>query len=261
MGYSKVDSASTRAGPAVVAPPRPPPHPRLPSPFHGLPSPVSLLAGGRPAAGHRRAGRRAARGPDAPDAARRHRLGQDLHHRQRDRAVGAADAGHLAQQDAGGAAVRRVQAVLPRQRRRLLHQLLRLLPARGLRPVDQHLHREGRAASTTTSTGCGCRPRRMLLERDDVVIVASVSCIYGIGSPEDWKRHAHRHARRRHAAAARAARPAGRHPVPAQRHRLVARPVPRARRRGRGPARRTRTSTSASSSRTTTCRGSPRSTR
>ncbi len=27
----------------------------------------------------------------------------------------------------------------------------------------------------------------MLLERDDVVIVASVSCIYGLGTPEDWK--------------------------------------------------------------------------
>jgi excinuclease ABC subunit B len=26
----------------------------------------------------------------------------------------------------------------------------------------------------------------MLLERDDVVIVASVSCIYGLGTPEDW---------------------------------------------------------------------------
>jgi excinuclease ABC subunit B len=27
----------------------------------------------------------------------------------------------------------------------------------------------------------------MLLERDDVIIVASVSCIYGLGTPEDWK--------------------------------------------------------------------------
>src|SRR5437016_943049 len=26
----------------------------------------------------------------------------------------------------------------------------------------------------------------MLLERDDVIIVASVSCIYGLGTPEDW---------------------------------------------------------------------------
>jgi len=27
----------------------------------------------------------------------------------------------------------------------------------------------------------------MLLEREDVIIVASVSCIYGLGAPEDWK--------------------------------------------------------------------------
>ncbi|MBI5710115.1 MAG: excinuclease ABC subunit UvrB [Candidatus Eisenbacteria bacterium] len=27
----------------------------------------------------------------------------------------------------------------------------------------------------------------MLLERDDVIIVASVSCIYGLGAPEDWR--------------------------------------------------------------------------
>ncbi len=31
------------------------------------------------------------------------------------------------------------------------------------------------------------RATSSLLERDDVVIVASVSCIYGIGSPQDWK--------------------------------------------------------------------------
>src|SRR3979490_961044 len=27
----------------------------------------------------------------------------------------------------------------------------------------------------------------MLLEREDVIIVASVSCIYGLGTPEDWR--------------------------------------------------------------------------
>ena len=33
--------------------------------------------------------------------------------------------------------------VLPRQPRRVLRQLLRLLPARGVHPVERHLHREG----------------------------------------------------------------------------------------------------------------------
>ena len=34
--------------------------------------------------------------------------------------------------------------LLPRQRGRVLRQLLRLLPARGVHPVERHLHREGR---------------------------------------------------------------------------------------------------------------------
>ena len=72
-----------------------------------------LSAGGRPAGGDREAGRGPRRRPRAPDAARRDRLGQDLHHRQRDPAGAAADAGDGAQQDAGGAALRRVQGVLP----------------------------------------------------------------------------------------------------------------------------------------------------
>ena len=38
----------------------------------------------------------------------------------------------------------RVQGVLSAQRRPLLRQLLRLLPARGLHPAARHLHREGR---------------------------------------------------------------------------------------------------------------------
>ena len=34
--------------------------------------------------------------------------------------------------------------LLPAQRRRVLHLVLRLLPARSVRPADRHLHREGR---------------------------------------------------------------------------------------------------------------------
>ncbi len=47
------------------------------------------------------------------------------------------------QQDARGAALLRVQGLLPGERRRVFRQLLRLLPARGLHPVERHLHREG----------------------------------------------------------------------------------------------------------------------
>ncbi len=47
-----------------------------------------------------------------------------------------------AQQDAGGAALSRVQAVLSRQRGRVLRQLLRLLPAGGLHSGRRSLYRE-----------------------------------------------------------------------------------------------------------------------
>ena len=63
----------------------------------------------------------------------------------------------------------------------------------------------------------------MLLERDDVIIVASVSCIYGLGTPEDWQRHAHRRAPRRAARRGELLREAGRDPVQAQRRRGRAR--------------------------------------
>ena len=68
-----------------------------------------------------------------------------------------------------------------------------------------------------------------LLSRKDVVIVASVSCIYGIGSAESysWPRRAP--LGRRRGAARRPAASVGRHPIRAQRHRLSSRDVSRAR--------------------------------
>ena len=92
-------------------------------------------------------------------AARRHRLGQDLHHGQGDRGDAAARTHSGAEQDAGRAALRRVQELLPRQRRRVFRLLLRLLPARGLRPAHRHLHREGMRRSTSRSTACATRRR------------------------------------------------------------------------------------------------------
>ncbi len=77
------------------------------------------------------------------DAARGDRLGQDLHRRQGHRDAQPTDAGPVAQQDAGCAALPGVQGVLPAQRGRVLRLVLRLLPARSVRPVERHLHREG----------------------------------------------------------------------------------------------------------------------
>ena len=105
--------------------------------------PVQLRSEGRPAAGDRRPGGRGQAPRPHPGAARRHRLRQDLHDGEGDRGDAAAGAGARPQQDAGGAALRRVQVVLPRQRGRIFRQLLRLLPARSLRAAHRHLYREG----------------------------------------------------------------------------------------------------------------------
>ncbi len=83
-------------------------------------------------------------GRAASDADGCHRLGQDVHDGQRDRAIWAAGPGHVAQQDAGRSALCRVQGVLSQERGPLLRQLLRLLPARGLHSPARHLHRKRR---------------------------------------------------------------------------------------------------------------------
>ena len=97
----------------------------------------------RPARGHRRAGGRARTGRPLPDPAGHHRIGQDGHHRLDHRGRPAAHPDHRAQQVPGRPAGRRAQGVLPPQPGRVLRLLLRLLPARGVRPVVGHLHREG----------------------------------------------------------------------------------------------------------------------
>ena len=104
---------------------------------------IRIRAEGRPADRDQGTGR--GHQPQRPHAgaARRHRLRQDLHHGQGDR--GHATPRHYpgAEQDAGGAALWRVQELLPRQRRGVFCLLLRLLPARGLCAADRHLYREG----------------------------------------------------------------------------------------------------------------------
>ena len=75
-------------------------------------------------------------------SARRHRLRQDLHHGEGDREDRPPGAGSGPQQDAGRAALSRVQDLLPWQRRRILRQLLRLLSAGSLHALRRHLHRK-----------------------------------------------------------------------------------------------------------------------
>ena len=102
-----------------------------------------LLAGRGPAAGDRRAGRGDRAGRPVPDPAGHHRQRQERHHRLDHRAGPAAHAGHRPQQVPRRPAGQRVPRVLPREPGRVLRVLLRLLPARGLHPVERHLHREG----------------------------------------------------------------------------------------------------------------------
>jgi glutaminyl-peptide cyclotransferase len=107
-------------------------------------------------------------------AAGRHRHRQNLHHRQRDPADAAAHAHSGAQQDPGGAALQRIQAVLSPQRRQLLCELLRLLPAGSLHPA----HRNDEIGRLRL------QPHRPTLSsRRDVVIVASVSGNLRPGQP------------------------------------------------------------------------------
>ncbi len=104
---------------------------------------IRIRAEGRPADRDRGTGRRHRAQRPHPGAARRHRFRQDLHHGQGDRGDAAPRHHPGAEQDAGGAALWRVQEFLPRQRRRVFCLLLRLLPARGLCAADRHLYREG----------------------------------------------------------------------------------------------------------------------
>ena len=98
-----------------------------------------------------------------------------------------------------------------------------------------------------------------LLSRRDVVVVASVSCIYGLGTPQSYLDRSVELQVGAGGAARRAAAAAGRRPVHPQRHGVHPRLVPGARRHRRDHPVRTRSSRCASSSsatrsrRSTTC--------
>ena len=109
----------------------------------GRSAPFRVPAGRRPAAGDRRIVRGARTRRARPGAARRHRLGQDLYDGACHRAHRPPGDHPGAEQDPGGAALRRDEELLPGERGRVFRLLLRLLPARGLRPAHRHLCREG----------------------------------------------------------------------------------------------------------------------
>ena len=169
-----------------------------------------------------------------PDAARHHRLGQVGHHRLDDRADAAADADPRPQQEPRRPARPGDARVLPEQPGRVLRQLLRLLPARGVHPVERHLHREGlvdqrrdRPAAPLGHGGAAHSTRR---DRRRLGVVHLRH-----GQPRGVPGATARPQRRRRLRHAQHPAPARRHAVRPQRHDARPRQVPRARRHDRGP--------------------------
>ncbi len=149
------------------------------------------------------------------------------------RAAAAADPGDAAQQDAGRPVRQRAPPAASPQRGGVLRLLLRLLPARGLRPADGHLHREGlldqrggRAAAALRDQ-LAAHPARRDRGLDGVVHLRS-------RHPAGVRRPHAAAQGRRGARPRRDAAPARRDPVHPQRHGLHARHVPGPGRHPRG---------------------------
>ncbi len=190
----------------------------------------------RPATNRRGAGpeQRGARREALPDPARHHRVGQVGDDRLDDRERAAAGADPRPEQEPGGAARSGDPRVLPAQSGRVLRQLLRLLPARGVHPVERHVHREGlldqrgdRPAAplghrrAAHAAGHDRRRQRQLHLRH--------------GQPRRVPRADGRPVGRRRLRHAQHPAPAGRHAVRPQRRHPRARQVQGARRHHRGP--------------------------
>ena len=80
-----------------------------------------------------------------------------------------------------------VSGVFSQQRGGVFCLLLRLLPAGGLHSRTRTPILKRTPPSTTRSTSCATRATCALSERRDVIIVASVSCIYSLGDPIDYR--------------------------------------------------------------------------
>ena len=185
--------------------------------------------------GHRETGQVAAGRKPPPDPARGDRSGKTFTMANVVAALGPADAGDVAQQDPGRPAVFRVQGLLPEQRGRVFR--LATSTTTSPRPTSREPTPTSKRTRPSTTRSSGCRLSHHGLAADARGTCSSwpsVSCIYGLGSPEDYQNMmvpVHRGmALDRDDFLARA----GGHALRAQRHRLRARQVPRARRRGRG---------------------------
>jgi excinuclease ABC subunit B len=125
-------------------------------------------------------------GRETSGAARRHGFGQDVHDRQRDQEREPAHAGHLAQQDARGAALRGVQKFFPNNAVEYFVSYFDYYQPEAYIPrtdtfieKDSSINEEIERMRLSTMSS--------LFARRDVIVVASVSCIYGTGSKEDYE--------------------------------------------------------------------------
>ena len=109
---------------------------------------------------------------------------------QRHRAGEPADAGDRAEQDAGRAALRRVQADSSPTTRCATSSATTTTtsPRPTSRRTDTYIEKD--ASINDEIDKMRHSATKALLERNDVIIVASVSCIYGLGSPRAYFEHA-----------------------------------------------------------------------
>ena len=197
-------------------------------------------------------------GQAASDAARRHRLGQDVHDGQRHRPAAASPTLVLSHNKTLAAQLySEFKEFFPHNAVHYFvsyydyYQPEAYIPQRDIyiekdASINEEIDRLRLAATSA------------LVSREDVIVVASVSCIYGLGSPDDYRDDDGPPARSARSVDRDETAPeARRHPVRPQRHRLRARQVPRPRRRASRSGRRTRSSPSASSSAATRSRRSP----
>ena len=177
---------------------------------------------------------RPARRRAAPGAAGRHRLRQDLHHGQ----------GHRGART-GPALVLAHNKTLAAQ---LYHEFKTFFPENAVEYFVSYydyyqpeayipssdVYIEKDATVNDELDKLRLAATKCLFERRDCVIVASVSCIYGLGSPEAYYGMLLMLEKGAEDLAQPDRHPAGRDPLRPQRHRFPARHLPRARRRDRG---------------------------
>ena len=123
----------------------------------------------------------------APDAARRHRQRQDLHHGQRHRARAAPDAGHRATtRPWPPSSATEFKEFFPDNAVEYFVSYYDYYQPEAYIPrTDTYIEKDADINDEIDKLRHAAT--RALFERRDVLIVASVSCIYGLGEPEEYR--------------------------------------------------------------------------